>query len=245
MEANQQKNDMNNAFLNLLLNIVLPVVILNYFSDKLGPNGPVIALGAALSFPIAYAIYEYRGTKKLNIFSVFGFVNVLFTGGFALMKLEGFWFAVKEGAFPLIIGIFVWLSVTWKKPLIKLLLFNEQLFDVDKIQRHLDAQNTSEKFDVHLRNSTQFFAYTFFLSAVLNFVLGLYIFKEIPTNLDDIQRAVVLNEQISEMTWKSYIVIMVPSMACLMLLLRYLFKGIKEYTGLDFQEVLKNPPPES
>lgn len=236
-----KKNNNRDALWNMLFSIILPVVVLNKLSDKLGPNGPLIALIIALSMPIGFSIYEFRKTKKLNPISVLGFVNVLATGGLALFKLEGIWFAVKEGLFPLIIGIAVYLSSQWKNPLIKALLFNEQIFDVDKIQKQLDERATQKDFDQHLRKSTKYFAYTFFLSAILNFVLAMYIFKDIPVDLPDLERSTILNEQIADMTWKSYFVIVIPSMLCMFVLLNYLIKGINRYTGLGFQDVIHQP----
>lgn len=227
----------------MIFSIVLPVIILNKLSTQFGEDGPLIALLVALAFPIGYSLYEFRSTKKLNPISILGFVNVLATGGLALMKLEGIWFAVKEGLFPLIIGIAVYLSAGWKKPLIKALLFNDQVFDVDKIQHKLKDNSSETDFDNHLRKSTKFFAYTFYLSAVLNFVLASYIFTEISTSLPELERSQILNEQIADMTWKSYFVIVIPSMLCMFVLLNYLLKGIKRYTGLDFQDVLHQPEP--
>ena len=232
-----------NALYNMLFSIVIPVLILNKLSDKLGENGPLYALLLALSFPIAYSIYEFRITKKLNAITVLGFVNVLATGGLALMKLEGIWFAVKEGLFPLIIGIAVYLSASWKKPLIKVLLFNDQVFNVDKIQERLKEKDKEKEFDEHLRRSTKYFAYTFYLSAFLNFVLAMYIFTDIPADLTDMERSTILNEQIADMTWKSYFVIVIPSMIFMFVLLKYLLDGIKKYTGYDFQDVLNQPEP--
>lgn len=235
--ATKTKNNQN-GLSNIIFNIILPVVILKQLSTKFGENGPVIALILALSLPLAFGALEYYKTKKHNLFSILGFVNVFFTGGFALMELEGIWFAIKEGAFPLIIGIIVLVSTKWEKPLIKMLLFNEQLFDVEKIESSLKENNSEKEFDSHLRISTKYFAFTFFLSAILNFVLAIYIFKDIPQSLSVMERKAILNEQIAEMTWLSFIVIMAPSMICMFWLLSYLFKGIKKYTGFGMNDVI-------
>lgn len=240
---NKAKDNNKNALYNMLFSIVIPVIILNKLSSQFGEDGPLIALLVALAFPIGYSLYEFRSTRKLNPISVLGFVNVLATGGLALMQLEGIWFAVKEGMFPLIIGIAVYLSSGWKKPLIKVLLFNDQVFDVHKIQDKLGENNSEQDFDDHLRKSTKYFAYTFYLSAILNFALASYIFTEIPLELPSVERSQILNEQIADMTWKSYFVIVIPSMLCMFVLLSYLLKGIKRYTGLDFQDVLHQPEP--
>lgn len=240
---NKAKENNKNALYNMLFSIIIPVIILNKLSDKLGEDGPLYALIIALAFPIGYSLWEFRITKKLNAISVLGFVNVLATGGLALFKLEGIWFAVKEGLFPLIIGIAVYLSAGWKKPLIKALLFNDQVFDVDKIQNQLELRNSAKEFDAHLRKSTKYFAYTFYLSAILNFALASYIFTEIPLDLSELERSKILNEQIADMTWKSYFVIVIPSMLCMFILLKYLLDGIKKMTGLDFQDVMHQPEP--
>jgi hypothetical protein len=49
----------------------------------------------------------------------------------------------------------------------------------------------------------------------------------------------MLNEQIAQMTWKSYFIIAIPGLIVTSLILFYLIRGIKKLTSLDFQEVLK------
>ena len=235
----------SDALWNLLFSIVLPVMVLNKLSDRLGDQGPLWALLIALSFPTFYSLYEFRKRKKINPISILGFVNVLATGGLALMKLQGIWFAVKEALFPFMIGIGVALSARWKNPWIKSLVLNDQMFDVEKIERSLQERQNLTQFDAHLRMSTRYLAYTFYLSALLNFALASYIFTEIPSSLSEAEQASILNQQIADMTWKSYFVIMVPSMLSMLLLFRYLLQGIHRYTGLGFQDIVLDPKQKS
>ena len=235
----QQEQNSKSLF-NLAFNIILPVIILNQLGKKLGVNGPLIALFVALSLPIGYAIYEYLKIKKLNIFSVLGVVNILLTGGLALFQVEGIWFAVKEAVFPLAIGLAVLYSAFTSKPLINMLIFNENILKVDQIQSKLDEFGTSEIFLKELKKSTIYLSFSFFMSAILNFGLAVYVFVEIPKSLNKIDQAVVLNEQIAKMTWMSYIVILIPSLIFMGLIFYHLSKAIEKNTGLKFEEIMKS-----
>lgn len=226
------------AFLNILFNIILPVVILDKLSKQFGTDGPLIALIVGLSFPICYFLYEYFKFKKKNIISVLGFVNILFTGGFALLKLEGIWFACKEAFFPFLIGVAVLYSSYTTKPFIKFLIYNPSVLHINILEQRLKEQNTWQLFEQHLKKATMFLSFSFFVSAILNFVLAVWIFQPIDLALAENQRAILLNEQISKMTWMSMVVIVIPSMLMLLLIMRFLAKGIKQYSGLSFMELL-------
>ena len=111
----EQKEQQRDSFLNLFLDIILPVIILNQLSKRFGDNGPLIALVVALSLPVGHGLYDILVKKKKNLFSILGVVNISMTGGLALFSFEGFWFAVKEAAFPTVIGVAVlWSSFTSK-----------------------------------------------------------------------------------------------------------------------------------
>jgi hypothetical protein len=240
MNQTHQTQKQKNPLWEILFNIALPVLILNKLSSQFETNGPLIALLVALAFPICYAVYEYAKEKKKNIWSIIGVVNILLTGGFALFQLEGIWFAIKEAAIPLVIGIAVLISAFYKKPLIRMIIYNDNLVNTGLIESRLIERNRQKDFQEHLKTSTIYLSLSFFLSAILNFGLAKYIFVEIPLSLPSSERAEMLNAQIAKMTWLSYIVIMVPSMLVLFLILWHLFRGIKDMTGLSFQEYLKD-----
>lgn len=228
-------------FLNLLFSIILPVLILNKLSPHFGENGPLIALLVALSFPIALGLYDWIRVKKGNFFSVLGIVSVLLTGGLALLQLEGAWFAVKEASIPLALGLFVLGSLLSKKPVIEFFFFNEQFLQLELIKERLKARRADLEFEKHLRISTLFLAISFFFSAALNYILARDIFTGIDPGLDELARAAILNEQIAQMTWKSYIVIVIPSVFFMAFILWYLFRGIHKLTGLTMEEVVRQP----
>lgn len=225
-----------NAFLNLLFNILLPILILNKGSEMLGA---LAALGLALLFPIAYGLYDLAQRRKVNMFSIIGLLNVSLTGGLAVSGLGGFWFALKEAVFPLIIGVFVAGSALTKKPLIQTLVINPQAMKWELIEQKLHELGREHDFLLLLRRSTWLLAGSFLVSAVLNFVLAQKIFLPMDPLMPQPDQAQLLNQQIAEMTGTSFVVIMIPSMLMLIGIMFYLFRGMTKATGLSLQEMIR------
>lgn len=225
-----------NAFLNLAFNIVIPVVILNKCSALWGA---LPALLLALLFPISYGLYDILRRKKINFFSILGLLNVGVTGGLALTGLGGIWFAVKEAAFPALIGLFVAGSAFTNKPFIRTLVLNPQAMNWPLVDEKLKALQRESDFLQLLKNATFLLSGSFAISAFLNFWLAIRIFVPLDPLLSAEEKSVHLNEQIAQMTSVSMGVIFVPSVIILMGILFYLFRGITKTTGLSLQEILK------
>jgi len=109
------KRQQENVFLNILCNIIVPVTILNKGSSWWGNESGVFTLLLALSFPVAYGLFELLQHQRKSLLSLMGILNVLLTGGLAILKTDGIWFALKEAAFPLLVGIFIGASAFTKK----------------------------------------------------------------------------------------------------------------------------------
>ena len=227
-----------NPFMSIIFNILLPVVLLNQLTKRLGENGPTIALLVALFFPIAYALWDYHTRHHKNLISLLGVVNILLTGGLALLKLEGLWFAVKEAAFPLVLGVGVVASTFTSKPLMKVIIYNLHVLDMPKIDRCLQERGLRAGFDRHLRVSTHLFAASFFISSLLNFVLATHIFTDIDSALPELERSALLNSQIAQMTWLGFVVIALPLMGFSMGIMWHLLAGIRKLTGMTVDEIL-------
>ena len=163
----------------------------------------------------------------------------MFTGGFALFQLKGIWFVIKEAAFPFVIGIFVLYTTKTKKPLIKSLLCNEALMDVENVNKVIEEKNNQKGFIDLIKSSNLLFAASFFLSAFLNFVVASYIFVSIDPNLSATEHTQVLNEQIAKMTWMGYVVIAMPLMFFMGYVMYRFTKNLKTLTGLNMEEIFK------
>lgn len=222
-----------NLLLNLGCNVAAPALILSKLSDQLGPKA---ALLLALSFPLAYGLYDLIKRRNFNFLSALGFTSTLATGGLGLMKLDPFWFAVKEAVVPLLIGLTVVVSQWTRKPLVRSLLFNEQMINVPRVDAALAERNQRPGFNRLLAEGSWLLAGSFLVSAVLNYALARHVITAMPDTAE-------FNAQLGRMTWLSWPVIVVPSMAIMIVALWRLLKGVERLTGLTLEEIMHPPEP--
>ncbi|HSH09239.1 MAG TPA: VC0807 family protein [Oceanipulchritudo sp.] len=229
--ANPQSARRENGFHSLLFNILLPVILLTQ-GDRLISH-PASVLVIALVFPVGYFLWDYNRRKKVNFVSILGFVSVLLTGGVGLMQLPRFWFVVKETAIPALIGIAVLASLFTRYPLIRMLVFSKEIFDVDHIHKALEERNSTSAMERLLRNATLLLSVSFFLSAALNLVLANH-FVQTEPKVDPAR----FNAEVGAMTGWSYLVIALPSTLFLFGILYMVIRGIRKHAGLGFEESL-------
>ncbi len=215
---------------NLMFNVIIPALILTKLSGD-QYLGRVWALVIALLFPFTYGSLELIKNKKWNFISILGLVSVLLTGGLALFKLDGIWFAVKEASIPAVIGIAVLALHNTKYSVFKVLMFSPKIFKIDLVNQSLSEKGNENNFEKLLFKSNLLFASSFLLSSILNFVLAVIMLKS-PTGTE------AFNKELGEMTFVSYFVIMVPCMIVLIGTFWFLISGIKKLTGLDFEEIV-------
>ena len=228
-----QKND---SFSNILFNILIPVLILNK-GHKFGLE-PKYAVILALAFPVFFSIKSLRDSKKINYIAILGLLNVLVSGTLTLLALGGIWFALKEAAFPLLIGIFVFISSWTKKPFFKTLFMNPATFDIQKIESRLETEDKKSQFHHLMKLTTQLLSVSFLMSSILNFVLSLRIFTPLDDALTGPQKQQILNEQLGQMTLYSLGVILVPSVIFLGGIMYFAFRRIHKLTGLTTEELI-------
>ncbi len=217
-------------FVDLIISIIIPSVILMKFSadDQLGPTGGLLV---ALAFPIGWGIYELVHNGNRNIVAVLGVISVLLTGGIGLLKLDPQWLAVKEAAIPLTIGIGVLVANQLGYPLVRKLLFNASIMDVQRIDESLAARQNRAVFENRLNKANHFLAGTFFFSAVMNY----YLAKTIVTSDAGTP---AFNEELGRMTLLSYPVIAIPSMLMMLGIFYYIWRTVSQLTGLTLEEIL-------
>ncbi len=223
-----------NLLVNIVCNIALPFLILSKLSGE-ARLGPVWALVVALVFPLGYFCYDFAQRRQANFVSILGFVSVLLTGGFALMELDGIWFAVKEASIPAVIGLAVLLSMNSKRPLIRQFVYNDQVINTARVDAALDERGNREAFRGLMRKAGWLVTASFLVSAALNFALARWILKS-PSGSE------AFNQELARMNLLSWPVIVLPSMAMMMLALWQLFGGIKRLTGLELEEIMHAPP---
>lgn len=226
--SQQQKKE--NPLYNIAFNIVLPTLILMKMSSA-ERLGPINALLVALSFPIGYGIYDYFKEKKVNTMSIIGLVSVLLTGVLGVMKLPAEYIAYKEAGVPLLIGAIVLISNFTSKPLVKTMLLNDSIFEMDKLHNALDENGQRETFYKKVSQVSYLLVLTFVFSSFLNYALAKYFLVSEPGS------EAFMNE-LGQMNGWSFPVIALPSMIMMGGILWMLFSTIKKLTGLGMEELM-------
>ncbi len=230
--SSQHPDHKPRPFVDLLVSIVIPSVILMKFSGD-EHLGSVNALLIGLAFPLGWGLFELVRYHKKNFIAVLGLISVGLTGGIGLFEIDAQWLAVKEASIPAIIGLAVLISTRTKYPLIRTLLYNPNVLDVDKIHTALETNHQVEEFDKRLLNATYFFSGTFLFSSIMNYVLARWIVTS-PSGTQ------AFNEELGRMTLLSYPMIAIPSTIMMMFIFYYLWRTIRRLTGFTLEECM--PP---
>tara|TARA_B100001059_G_C17478405_1_gene400485 strand:- start:11 stop:631 length:621 start_codon:yes stop_codon:yes gene_type:complete len=196
--------------------------------NDLGASGALIA---ALAFPLAWGLFELIKYRKFNFIALLGLVSVLLTGGIGLFELDTKWLAIKEAAIPSIIGIAVLISTFTPYPLVKALLLNPEVMDVEKIHLKLKEHNSTNIFEKRLVTATYLIAGSFAFSAVMNYILAKWLVIS-PAGTPE------FNEELGQLTLYSYPMIALPSMVMMIGIFYYLWRTIHDLTGLKLEEVV-------
>lgn len=227
-----------NPWINIGVNVILPAILLmkgdDLLRDRLGVGEANAVLGAfvlALLFPLGYGLRDLLVRRKWNFFSILGLISVLLMGGIGLLKLPPEWVAVKEAMVPAIIGLVVIGSHWIGRPLVEVFLFRPEIFEVEKIENRLALRGSGGEFERVLRKSNLWLAFSFGVSAVLNFVLARLIVRS-----DAGTEA--FNDEIGRMTLLSYPVIVIPSLIITFYALSLILKGLKTHAGLELEEAI-------
>lgn len=221
-----------NPLLEVGITIVVPALILMRAS---GPDqlGPALGLVVALSFPIAWGLFEAVRSKRTSWLALLGVVSTLLTGGIGLLELDNRWLAIKEAAIPGLIGLAILVSSWTRYPLIRAIIFNARVLDVDRIHAALEQTGVRLEFERTLILATRLLAGTFFFSSAMNYLMATWIVRS-PAGTE------AFNTELGRLTLLSYPMIALPSMAMLIGILFWLMHQIKRRTGLGLTELLRS-----
>ncbi len=236
-----------NLFVNIIFNLGLPILFLrkgdDWFGEILGawmslsPESTEVSsclLALAVFFPVSYGIYDFRNRKKYNFMSILGAISALLTGGIGLIPGGTVhMFAIKEAALPGALAILTLFTLKTQKPLVKIFLYNPDLFQVDKIEKLLEAQGTKKSFNRLLVICTWLLAGTFVFSTVVNYLLARLIVVTEPFSDKN-----AFNDEIGTMMTWSFPVISLPCMVATAYAFWLLTRGIKKMTGLNLEEAI-------
>jgi hypothetical protein len=221
-----------NPLLEIVLTLVLPSVVLDQCSRP-ESLGPFWALVVSLIFPLGFGAWCLWKKTGWNVFSVLGFVTILLSGGLGLLKLDAFWFAMKESAMPVMLGLAFPLTHRFGTPLINALVMQPHLFNVPALNAAL-ATETGKRaaFDAALYRASCGMGLGMTGSAIANFFLAMWLLggKEPGSEL--------FVKGIAKLNWVSLGVIGVPMMFVMVVVFLWLMKQIQQITGLHRDDLL-------
>ena len=219
----------HNPLIELAVTILAPALILMKLSGD-AYLGRVGALVLALAFPLCWGLWDALSRRKFNFIAALGVLSTLLTGGIGLLSLDAGWLAVKEASVPGVIGMAVLASAWTRQPLIRAMVFNAAIFDVERVQAALAERGTRDSFERRLREGTVWLASTFFFSSAANYLLARWI-------VVSASGTEAFNEELGRMTLLSYPVIALPSMAMMAALLWWLARQARLLTGLSLDDM--------
>ena len=225
------KDKKPNPLLEIGITIVLPALILTKLSSD-ERLGSAYALLLALAFPLVWGLWDFSQRRKVSWLAGLGVVSTMLTGAIGLLSLDAQWLAVKEAAVPALIGTVILASTWTRSPLIRVMVFNDALFDVNRIQGALEVSGQRAVFEQRLRRGTVMLAGTFFFSAVANYALARWVVHS-PAG------TTAFNEELGRLTALSYPVIAVPCMVMMAGLMWWVVRVAKSLTGLELGEMLQ------
>lgn len=224
-----------NLFANLICNLAIPTLILTQLNGD-AYLGPKVSLVVALAFPLGYGIYDFVLRRRANFISIVGFLSVLCTGGLGLLNASALWFAIKDAAFPALIALAVLVSLRSKTPIIRELIYNDQIIDVDRVDSALAGRGQAGAFTALLAKASRWLAVSFLASAVISFFLARYLLKSAPGTPQ-------FTAELGRMHALSWPIVALPSMAVMMWVAWDLIKGLSRLTGLTIDEILHGGKP--
>ncbi len=220
-----------NPLLEIAVTIAAPAAVLMLCSDA-AHLGALRALLLALAFPLLWGAWDAWRRRRLNALAVLGVASALLTGGIGVLELDARWLAVKEAAVPGAIAVAVLVSTWTRRPLVRVLVFNAELFDVERVHAALEARRAAPAFERRLRTATLLLAGTFVFTAAASYGLTRWVVTS-PAGSE------AFNTELGRLTLLSYTLVALPAMAMMMALLLWLARGAKALTGLGLADMLR------
>jgi hypothetical protein len=222
-----------NALADLALTVVLPSLVLDQLSapERLGPAGALIV---SLLFPVGYAGWCWWKRSGWNLFSIIGFITVLLSGGLGLLKLDAFWFALKESAMPLALGAAFPLSHVFGKPLINALVMQPHVINLPAVGAALSTPEKNAAYQAALHRGSWGIGLATIGSAAGNFLLALHLLGGKEPGGEAFVKG------IGTLNWASVLVIGLPLCAVMLAVFIWLIRRIQVITGLE-RDDLMNP----
>lgn len=229
----------SHPILSIVCCILLPVLVLDHCSasgDAWYWLGTTAALVIALSLPVGYGLWGLCTKRGGGIITLLGILTTLLTGAVTIYAESGgaegalrantpWVYAAKEGLLPLVIAALVLLGGTGEGSLLRSLFYTDELFRTREVEPRIRELGRWADYEALLGLVNCLLAGTFLTSAVLSFFIALH-FQLPVLALPAAQQAEAYNYAVSSITWWSWVLISLPTLAVFIALCLWLPRRI-------------------
>lgn len=233
------------SLLNVVISVLAPVMILDHCSqrgDAIYELGPTAALIVALSLPLAYGIYSYASSRRVDPVTLMGLLGTILTAVVTFYASTGpdealrpdtpWWYAAKEALIPLLLGGIMIVSTHSTTSMLRVFIYSDSIFDIPHIEQCIAKNDQQQAYDRTLHRASLITACSLFASAIANFILALHFLLPV-LEQPAAEQPIAYNYAVSSMTLYSYLIIGIPLFITLFCVIRYLISRLERLTGSD------------
>lgn len=208
--------------------VVAPSLVLVLGSDVFGGTG-VLLVG--LAPPLLWAVRGLIRARTVSPIAVLSIVGVTASGGVGLLELDTRWFAWKEAALGVLVGVLTGASAFTPWCVVGVVL--DRLFVRDRVVEALARQGTADEYRRAVRNATLGLAVVSLVAAVVSGLLARSMVHSAAGTPE-------FGSEVGYYTGWSFPVVTVPSLVLSVVVFRRLLARVEQLTGTAWDELL--PP---
>jgi hypothetical protein len=216
------------TLLDLAANLAWPWAVLTFVSDDatLGPRwGPAVAMIG----PLVHAVWRRMHRGRTSPLSVLVIVSIGLNAALGFVPLDASWFAWKEAALPVVMGLGIAATALRGPGLVRDLV--EELLDPAKLAGALAEKGAAETCLRRMRRGTIEFGLVSVGSGVLSGIVA-RMFVTSPTG------SAGFAAELGRYTAWSYALVNLPALVATALVLRGVLAALEDGTGRTFETLL-------
>ncbi|MCB9685651.1 MAG: hypothetical protein H6735_11465 [Alphaproteobacteria bacterium] len=221
-------DDAREAWGEIAATVVLPSLVLVMGSDVFGGTG-VLLVG--LAPPVLWAVRGMVRQRAVSPMAVLAIIGVSASGIVGLLQLDTRWFAWKEAALGVVIGLATGLSAFTRWCVVAVVL--DRLFVKETLEEALTRHGTTEAYRTAVRRSTLTLGVISVAAAVVAGLLARSIVRS-PAGTE------AFGAEVGYYTGWSFPVITIPSLVFAVIVFRRLLTRIEQLTDMPWDDLL--PP---
>ena len=184
----------------------------------------------ALSFPVAFELYNALNRRKPSLLSLLAIVGILVTGLISLLGLSEGWLAIRRSA-PYLFGALVILISIWiKHPIVQVAL--SQILDMDLIDETAAKTKKTAALKRIVDRTGYMLSFLLLIMMIATYIMTRIVIMS-PTH------SAAFNQEYAKLGLLSLPFISLPLLVGVVVIVMFLITKIEKLTGIDGEALLK------